>query len=223
MIHSPLVGPATLRPLGRVLGTRGFDVTIPDLRSALTAQPPAWRAVVDAARAAADAVESVDVVVAHSGAGTLMPMLARELDPRIVVFVDAVLPGDGTHHRPGAGFVEFIDSLPNDGPLLPPWHEWWGEAMMAELIPDKVLRRAIAADTPRVPRSFFTESVPLPAGWSARAGQCYLQLSPAYADDRARAAAAGWPHAGLDGQHLDVAAKPTEVAVALIDLIVRTG
>jgi len=196
---------------------------IPDLRSALTAQPPVWRAVVDAALIAAAAVESVDVVIAHSGAGTLVPRLARELDPRIVVFVDAVLPGDGTHHQPGAGFVEFIDSLPNDGPLLPPWHEWWGEEMLAQLIPDDVLRGAIAADTPRVPRSFFAESVPLPAGWSARAGQCYLQLSPAYADDRARAAAAGWPHAGLDGQHLDVAAKPTEVAVALIDLIVRTG
>lgn len=41
---------------------------------------------------------------------------------------------------------------------------------MAELVPDVQLRAQIAADTPRVPRSFYDDVVQLPDDWGRRAG-----------------------------------------------------
>jgi hypothetical protein len=218
MIHSPLVGPLTLTPLGAALRDRGFDVVVADLRAALAGPRPQWRAIVDAASAA---VESADVVVAHSGAGVLTPLLAERLSPRVAAFVDAVVPGVGSSYCASAEFIEFIDSLRRDGSLLPPWCEWWGDEAIARLIPDDELRRRIAADTPRVPRSFYDDPVPVPAAWTSRCRCCFLQLSPAYDDDRARAVAYGWPTARLNGQHLDVAVRPREVGDLLVELIER--
>jgi hypothetical protein len=152
-----------------------------------------------------------------------MPLLAERLDPRGIAFVDAVVPGEGPSYEASREFIDFIDSLPQDGPLLPPWHEWWGAEAIARLIPDEEMRGRIAADTPRVARSFYDDAVPLPAGWMKRPGCCFLQLSPAYNDDRARAEMYGWPTGRMDGQHLDVAVKPAAVGDALTDLIERTA
>ena len=216
MIHSPLVGPLTLGSLGAELRDRGFDVVVPDLRAALAGPRPQWRAFIELAAAAA---ESVDVIVAHSGAGVLMPLLAERVHPDVVAFVDAVVPGDGSSYQASDAFIEFVDSLARDSALLPPWHEWWGDEVIAHLIPDDDLRRRIAADTPRVARSFYDDAVPLPIGWNTRHGCCFLQLSAAYDDDLARAEAYGWPTARMDGRHLDVAVEPAAVARLLVGLM----
>ncbi len=218
LIHSPLVGPSTLAPLGNELRARGFDVVVPDLRPALRVPGPHWRSILDLACAQGD---SFEVLVGHSGAGVLLPSLADRLAPGVVAFVDAVVPADGPSHHPSHRFIEFIDTLPRNGPLLPPWHEWWDDDVMADLVPDAELRERIAADTPSVPRSFYDDHVPLPAGWMTGWGCCYLQLSPPYDDDCARADTYGWPTTRLDGRHLDVAVKPAEVASALDELIDR--
>lgn len=218
MIHSPLVGPLTLAPLATEVRDRGFEVVLPDLRSALTRPRPQWSAILDLVAAAAD---SAEVLVAHSGAGVLMPLLAERLDPRVIAFVDAVVPGEGPWYEASREFIDFVDSLPQDGPLLPPWHEWWGAEAIAKLIPDEEMRGRIAADTPRVPRSFYDDAVPLPTGWTTRGGCCFLQLSPAYNDDRARAEGYGWPTAQMDGQHLDVTVKPDAIGAILTNLINR--
>lgn len=208
----------TIHPLGARLHELGLEVVVPDLRAALSGPRPQWRAILDLAVADAS---SVDVIVAHSGAGVLMPLLAEQLNPKVVVFVDAVVPGDGPTYQASDPFIEFVDSLSHDGPMLPPWHEWWGDDVTARLIPDADLRRQIAADTPRVPRSFYDDPVPLPTGWMTRHGCCFLQLSPAYDDDWARAAAYEWPTARMAGQHLDVAVKPVAVGECLMSLIER--
>jgi hypothetical protein len=219
MIHSPLVGPLTLTPLAADLRHRGFEVVVPDLRSALTEPRPQWEAIVNLICSTAD---SIDVLVAHSGAGVLMPLIAERLNPRVTAFVDAVVPGDGPWYQASSAFVDFLASLQQDGPLLPPWHQWWGADAMSKLIPDEEARKQIAADTPRVPRSFYDDPVPLPSGWKTRSGCCFLQLSPAYDDDRARAEGYGWPLARMDGRHLDVAVKPAAVGAVLTDLMART-
>ena len=220
MIHSPLVGPLTLTPLAGELRDQGFDVSVPDLRAALAAPRPQWRAILDSAIAAAGDVPT-DIVIGHSGAGVLLPLLAEQLNPEVVAYVDAVVPGNTASYEASREFIEFIDSLPRTGQLLPPWHTWWGDAVMVRLLPDEELRGRTVADTPSVPRSFYDDPVPLPSGWSTRRGCCFLQLSPAYDDDRARAESYGWPAAATNGQHLDVAAKPAAVAHILIDLIDR--
>ena len=220
MIHSPLVGPLTLMPLAVELRSRGFDVAVPDLRPALAEPRPQWQAILNLATSVAD-VAAPDVIMGHSGAGALLPLLADRVQANVVAYVDAVVPGEGTHYEASKEFIHFVDSLPREGSLLPPWHTWWGDDAIVRLLPDEELRRRIAADTPSVPRSLYDDPVPLPAGWMTRRWSCYLQLSPAYNDDRARAESYGWPADGMNGQHLDVAAKPADVVQLLIHIIDR--
>jgi hypothetical protein len=219
MIHSPLVGPQTLVPLAAALRERRrrLEVRVPDLRGALASPRPQWRTIVD--QAVSGSSGSTDVLIGHSGAGALLPVLAEQLGPTVVAFVDAIVPGVAHEHSASAAFVDFLDSLPHDGSLLPPWHTWWPDEVLRRVVPDDDLRRRIAADTPRVPRAFYDDRVALPAGWNKRHGCCYLQLSAAYDADRAQAEDYQWPTMHLDGQHLDVAVEPDKVAGALIDLI----
>jgi hypothetical protein len=85
---------------------------------------------------------------------------------------------------------------------------------MERLVPDAALRTALEEDMEAVPRAYFDEEVPVPTGWSDRRIG-YLRLSAAYDDDAREAAARGWPVVHLDGQHLDIATRPADVAAAL--------
>ena len=212
LVHSPLVGPATMRPLAAVFGAAGVDAIAPDLRAALGMPRPQWQAIVDLAARAVHG--SVDVLIGHSGAGALLPLLADRLDTDVTVYVDAVVPGDDAHHVSTAGFLELLDRLPReaDDPLLPRWDTWWGPDTMTRLVPDDTLRAGLVDEMPRLPRAFYDDPVPLPQGWTGRHRCCFLQLGPAYDDERARAVALGWPTDRIDGAHLDIAVRPTEVA-----------
>jgi hypothetical protein len=205
----------TLVPFAKELRRHGWSVAVPPLREALRTPRPQWRAIVDLATVGQ---RRPDIIVGHSGAGVLLPVLAEALDPTFVAFIDAVVP-DGDTYTPSTEFVKFIDSLATHGSLLPQWHLWWGHDVMTELVPDADQRAQIAADTPRVPRSFYDDAVQLPNGWSSRAGCVMLQLSAGYEEFRSRAETLGWPTDAIDGQHLDVATRPAVVRERLLQLL----
>ena len=154
------------------------------------------------------------VVVAHSGAGVVVPSVAVRLATAAAacVFVDAQLP------RPGVAadepFLALLRDLAPDGGLLPPFGTWWGEAAIAELLPDAEQRAQFVADCPRVPLSAYEAPAPIVDGWPAvAAGRCsYVRLSAAY-DAQARAAAdMGWPVRCLSSHHLALLTDPAVVA-----------
>ena len=212
LVHSPLVGPSSMRHLADELAAAGWAVTVPDLRDA--AITPA--AFVDRA---IESTASADVVIGHSGAGAMLPLVAAAFDAT-AAFVDAIVPGrEG--HEPSPGFQALIDDLRVFDGSLPPWHEWWPAATLERLVPDAALRAQLIDEIPRVPRSFYDHRVVLPPEWWTRPA-VYLQLSPAYDDDRARAESYGWPTASLDGQHLDLVTRPADVAALNRDLVTRT-
>jgi hypothetical protein len=214
LIHSPLVGPSTTAPLGDALRARGHATVSPDLRTALEADRPAAKFVDQGVEAA----ETADAVLAHSGAGVFLPLIAEAIDARAIVFVDAVVPeADGRYESP-AEFVAFLDSRTDAEGRIQRWHDWWPAGTMTALVPDDRLRHRITEDTPRVPRSFYDASVPIPQGWTNRLGG-YLQLSDSYDDDRERAASYGWKTRTIDGSHLDLAVRPEVVADAVIELL----
>jgi len=198
-------------PLAAMLERHGWTTTVPDLRSSVSSAARFGRSVLDAAHA-------VDVVIGHSGAGVFLPAAAAAADVATAVFVDAVVPPAGPLFAPPRQLIELLDALPIVDGMLPPWDRWWPPEVLEDLIPDETLRGRLAAENPQVSRSFYDDTVPLPPQWW-RNPAAYLQLSSAYADDRARADGWGWPTAQIAGRHLDVGVRAELVAEHIVDLM----
>ncbi|NND76342.1 MAG: alpha/beta hydrolase [Ilumatobacter sp.] len=217
-VHSPLVGPSSWARVAKVArDARGGRVTVPDL-TGIASMRQEWTDwyVTAAARAATPRSGEV-VVVGHSGAGVFLPAIAAELGARATIFVDAVVPpGDGPHHTSPA-LAELLDRQTDAG-LLRPWLDWWPDDVVERLLPDGADRAALRADMPRLPRAFYDEPVAVPDGWTDRPN-CYVQLSPAYDDDRRRAHEWGWPVSAFDGTHLSVITDPGRVFAAIVDVV----
>lgn len=225
LLHPPLLGPSVWAPCAAALTAAGHHAVVPDLRPALD-PPPGWYdhaatlatgslAAAGAHRAAgaADPRTADLVVVAHSGAGVVLPVVADRTGATAAVFVDALLPGNPASDR----FRGFLAGLPVTDGRLPRWSDWWGPDAMAELVPDPDLRAAIEAGQPRLPLAFWDERVPVPVSWPPpRVG--YLRLSPAYDTEAAGATDRGWPVRTLPGEHLDLANRPAAVAAEIITL-----
>lgn len=98
LIHSPLVGPYTWTPVADRLQQRGVDVVVPKLHERFEEGALYWAQYADAAARMLTPDDPAPVVlVAHSGAGALLPAI-RELMERPVaayLFVDAGIPENG--------------------------------------------------------------------------------------------------------------------------------
>jgi hypothetical protein len=221
LVHSPLVGPTSWWPVARELERRGRVAVGPSLIGVAEAAEPQWRYVPAAVRVATSHLQQPIVLVGHSGAGLLLPVIADALDVEVagLVFVDSRLPPPAG--RSPLGAPEFIDQLramATDG-LLPTWSRWFGLDAMRELVPDERLRADLEAEMPRLPLSYFEVAVPLPDEWCARYPCAYLLLSDPYRESAAEARTYRWPVIEIDGvQHLAIATNPIPVTEVLLDL-----
>jgi pimeloyl-ACP methyl ester carboxylesterase len=220
LVHSPFLGPASLRPLADALTERDRPTVLPDLRVTVAASPVHARMI----GCFADAIGEAEVIgpivlVGHSGAGPLLPAFADALDEAVarLVFMDAGLPTPGLSWRetvPAELFTSLRDTS-KEG-LLAPWPDWFDPDPLPRLVPDTVLRAQIAEEAPEVPLAFLKEARPS-VEWTGPAA--YLQLSAAYDRDAAGAKRLGWPVHRLDFHHLAPATEPDAVADALLGLL----
>ncbi len=222
LIHSPLVGPLTWQSTANILRAAGWRVQVPSLAGVTDGGPPYY---VRLAARVADAVAGEAgrlVLVAHSGAGALLPSIAALCAGRVAahMYVDAALP------RPGQSWFESVpdelrerlESLAQDG-LLPPWHTWFPADAVAELVPDADLRARFFADNPRLPLAYFAEPVPVV---NDGVNVCaYLQLSDAYRTLADEAEALSWPVLREPADHLAMLTRPELVADRLHALLER--
>lgn len=225
LVHSPLVGPGTWRGLAPLLAAHGHRVIVPDLRGALRADPPLHfrigRSVAEAIEGAAGSDEITLVV--HSGAGALVPMLARgNKHVRRAIFIDALLPHPGKRWFETAPreLVAHLRSLAKAG-HLPRWHRWWPRGAMEALVPDQAQRAQFVAELHEVPVAYLEEVAPLgdiPDGTAC----AYLQLSSACKAEADEAERRGWPVRRLDLNHLAPLTHAAEVEVALTALLAAT-
>ena len=99
LIHSPLVGTLTWRLVADQMWQRDINVVIPILGDALTSNQPFWKQHADSVSASLAHIpkDSPVTLVAHSGAGPLLPVIrAAFVNPvNAYVFVDAGVPQDG--------------------------------------------------------------------------------------------------------------------------------
>jgi hypothetical protein len=215
LVHSPVVGPATWRWAGDAVRARGHESIIPNLVDAATKGDPREFARSAAAAAGKDEV----VVVGHSGAGGVLPLIIELVAAHRVIFVDATVPPCDGSFTLGAAFTETLRGLAIDG-VLPPWSQWWGDGAMQALVPDDDRRRDIELQFPSVPLAWFESEIAAPTSWCDADGS-FLLLSEPYRPDADRAGSLGWPVIERLGMHLDIANSEEVVADVLVDLASR--
>jgi hypothetical protein len=222
LVHSPLVGPTSWLPVAQELERRGRAAVVPSLLGVAEASEPQWRHVPDAVRIATSRLERRIVLVGHSGAGVLLPVIADAVAVEVaaLVFVDSSLPPPAGPLLLGPpALMDKLRPMATDG-VLAPWSRWFGTDAMRELVPDERLRAELEAEMPRLPLSYFNATVQVPDQWLNRRPCGYLLLSAtAYGESAAQARAYGWPVTELHGtEHLAIATQPVPVTEALLDL-----
>lgn len=222
LVHSPLTGAQAWGPAAEALRSLGHVVVVPDLGPAFAGDGPYFPAA--AALAAAElreyAMHESAVLIAHSGAGALLPAVAEAV-PRTAaaVFVDALLPHPGQ---------SWFDTASKElgvhlrqvaaGGRLPKWSDWFPPEAVEDLLPDADLREAFTAALPRVPLAYFEEAAPHAPAWPP--GPCaYLRLSEAYRAQADEAVAKGWPVTELPTDHLAIYTQPEQTARILSALL----
>ncbi|TDD04811.1 alpha/beta hydrolase [Nonomuraea deserti] len=219
LVHSPAVGPSTWAPVAESLERRGHAAVVPDLTGVTAGEAPYWPRMVEKVRAATAPGTRV-VLAGHSNAGLFLPLIKEGLDGRVVacVFADAHLPPrDGLVKVADEGFLPFLRDLAGPGGMLPRWTDWWDEEDVVALLPDPAVRVRVAAEQPRLPLDYYTQSLPVPAGWDDV--RCsLLWYGPPYDTIAEEAARRGWPVTRLPGQHLHQVIDPEGVTDALLKL-----
>jgi hypothetical protein len=216
LIHSPFLGPLSWRAVHGALRKRGEAALLLDLRQALSVRSQFYEAF---AATAARQIGDPSILVAHSGAGALVPAIlgrAKGL-AQGAIFVDAILPHPGR---------SWFDTAPIDlakrlragarAGRAPPWPSWWAKEAMAQLLPDRRARERFARSAPAVPLAYLEE--PAPACAASAPPRCYgyVQLSSSYDAQADRARALGWPMARVHGHHLSAMTEPDLVAAAIV-------
>ena len=220
LVHSPFLGPASLRPLADALAAHGHPAVLLDLRPSVVSAPVHQVLV----GAFADAISEEDlaghvVLIGHSGAGPLLPAFADALEDTVtgLVFLDAGLPTPGRSWRdtvPASLYAQ-LKSASREG-RLPRWQRWFEPDPLVDLVADEQLRDEIADEAPEVPIAFLKETRP-DVEWTGPAG--YVALSEAYVADADAATALGWPVRRLDSNHLAPATDADPVAVAVLEVL----
>jgi hypothetical protein len=231
LAHSPLTGPPAWGLLPDVLRDRGHQVIVVDVTD--DDEPPyASKYVARAALQVASAGPPGPVhLVAHSGAGYLLPQLGaarRSARARVAgyVFCDAGVPHARGATRLGllrsedVEFAEALDEMLAAGGTFPVWTD----DDLRDLVPDAEVRAALVASLRPRGREFFTEPLPYPGDWpDAPCG--YLKLSAAYDGPARVARSRGWPVVEAPpetpGAHFAACAAPAVVADCLDELLTR--
>ena len=222
LAHSPLVGSASWGALPDVLRAQGHDVVVVEVTD--DDEPPFAQRYV--ARAATQVRETVGarpvVLVGHSGAGYLLPLVGaarRALRSRVAgyVFLDAGLPPVRPSSR-----LDLLATEAGDDEWLAGFraelaaggrYPTWTDDDLADLVPDDERRRAVVASLRPRAEPFFTETLAVAADWpDAPCGM--VRLSESYDQPARLARSRGWPVVSADpaGGHFAACVEPDRVA-----------
>lgn len=225
LLHSPLVGTLTWSLVADQMRARALEVFVPELRDSPQSKEPFWKQHAESvAQAIADVAPDTSLtLVAHSGAGPLLPAIRQELANPVhaYVFVDAGIPRD---------WASRLDLMKSEDPE---WAEQFQEELargerfptwsfddLQEVIPEEALRRQMVAEIRPRGLSFFMESIPVFDGWPD-APCVYIQCSAAYEQPATQAQQAGWQVHKLEAGHFHMLVDPKTVADLIIHSVTK--
>jgi len=221
LIHSPLVGAFTWAYVADDMRQRGLNVIVPVLDDSPDSEEPYWK---QHARSISLALANVArdrsvILVAHSGAGPILPVLREALENpvRAYVFVDAGIPqGDVTRldqmKSEGSDWAREFEAYLVGGGRFPNW----SSEDLREIVPDEAVREQLVADLRPRALDFFTEPIPVFDGWPD-APCVYVLFSPPYQRAAVQARQNGWPTYEIEAGHFHMLVD----AKAVTDLIVE--
>ena len=220
LLHSPLLGPLTWQAVAELLVARGRAAEAPAWPRLSTLGADCYAALANSMGASL-ARGGPAIVVAHSGAGALIPSVAALAGGALkgVIYCDAILPHPG---------LSWFDTAPPslgaqlragaEQGRLPAWDRWWPPGALEKLVPEIGLRAALLDELEPIPVDYFEELAPeleldLPGA--------YLQLSGAYIEESQICGKHGWPVVRLPLHHLAMFTHPEAVANAIEGLAER--
>jgi hypothetical protein len=223
LIHSPLVGPLTWSLVADRMRQKDPDVIVPTLLDSLDSTEPFWKQHADSVSQALAGIpkDTFLTLVAHSGAGPLLPVVRETLvNPiKAYVFVDAGIPRNGATR---------LDLMKSEDP------EWakqfqaelergerfpnWSYGDLEEVIPDESLRRQMIAELHPRALDFFTEPIPVFEGWHDAPCK-YIRFSASYGRPVRQARQAGWQTYELPAGHFHMLVDPNAVTDQIIKMV----
>lgn len=215
LIHSPLVGPLTWQPVAAEMRQRGLEVLTPTLQNSSDSQELFWKQHAESvSRSLAELSKDIPVtLVAHSGAGPLLPVIRGSLpNPvRAYVFVDAGLPLDGATRLDlmkleDTDWANEFQTYLESGGRFPNW----SSEELREILPDENLRTQMVAELQPRGLDFFTEPIPVFHGWPD-AACIYILFSPPYQKAELQARQNGWITDVVEAGHFHMLVDPKTV------------
>jgi hypothetical protein len=227
LIHSPLVGSLTWTLVADQMRHAGLDVYIPLLLDSSDSPEPFWKQHAESvSQALAQIPKSTSIMlVAHSGAGPLLPAIRQSLANPInaSVFVDAGIPRNGATRLElmkweDPEWAQQFQKELERGERFPNW----SLEDLRDVIPDESLREQMVAEIRPRGLSFFTEPIPVFGGWPD-APCVYIRFSAPYDRPAAQARQAGWPTYELEAGHFHMLVDPaivTEIIVKEVNKLI---
>ncbi|MCB5991198.1 hypothetical protein [Janibacter melonis] len=159
-----------------------------------------------------------DVLVAHSNAGYLAPLVRETtgLDVPLVAMDAALPPAEGRYALAPPALRDMLTALADADGLLPPWTHWWPSGALDDVVPADRLAELDAA-CPRLPVAYVDETFEAPKGWATRPS-AFLAFGQTYTEEIEAARSWDWPVRVLEGAHLHHLHAPDEVAAAVVAL-----
>ena len=223
LIHSPLVGPLTWQLVYSEMEKRGLEAIVPTLSEHPNSALPFWQ---QHAESVAHSLTRIPqsrsiVLVAHGGAGPLLPIIRQSLAHSIgaYVFVDAGLPRDHSSRidlmrsQDQSWAEQFHQTLLHDERF-----PTWNEDDLREVIPDDELRRKMVAEINPRSLSFFTEPIPVFVGWPD-APCAYIKFSAPYDWDARQARQASWLVREVNVGHFHMLVDPSGVTDVIVEAV----
>jgi hypothetical protein len=205
------------------LRQRGLIVILPTLHDSPERKQPYWQQHASSvAQSLADVPKSLPLIlVAHSGAGPLLPAIRRSIQNPVdaYVFVDAGISRDGVTRLDlmlyeDADWADQFQKELERGGRFPTW----SFDDLREAIPDENIRSQMVSELRPRNLDFFTEPIPIFAGWPD-APCVYIQLSASYDWDAALARLANWPTYKLEAGHFHMLVDARQVAELIVDSV----
>ena len=223
LIHSPLVGPLTWKLVADEMRQRNLDVVVPTLVDEPDSEKPYWKQHVESVSQALTQIPQATSItlVAHSGAGPLLPAIQDALANPVnaYVFVDAGIPRHGATRLDlmksedfewAKQFQEHLES----GGYFPNW----SFDDLQEVIPDESLRKQMVSEIHPRALDFFTEPIPVFAGWPD-APCVYILFSEPYKRAAIQAREAGWPTCELEAGHFHMLVDANAVTNLILEAV----